>query len=1038
MTLSENLTEHPDQFVRRHIGPNASETNEMLALMGFKNLDGLVDAAVPQKIRLEKKLNLPAAKSEFDALAELRKIASENKVVRSFIGQGYYDCITPPVIQRNVLENPGWYSQYTPYQSEISQGRLEALLNFQTMVTDLTALDIANASLLDEATACAEAMMMGHRLKGADGRNIYFVSENCHPQNIEVVRTRGAALGIEVVVGNHESFTFSEKVFGALVQYPDTFGAIHDFSGFAEKAHAAGAMLTVATDLLALTLIKPPGEFSADIAVGSAQRFGVPLGYGGPHAAFFATRDEFKRQMPGRIVGVSKDSRGKPALRLALGTREQHIRREKATSNICTAQALLANMASLYACYHGPEGLKQIAERVHALTNILAEGLNKLGFGVGSVTDKSAVGRTRKDSEIKTRVTVEMKAGLEKISQERGEGISVIAREAFREYLATHPSIGELEQSAYFDTLTIVLGDKHVGDIMNVAEAHRVNFRVIDDHTIGISLDETTSASDVAEIWQIFNNDKPVNFTVADFAANPQSPIANRQSAFLSHSVFNRYHSETEMLRYIKRLEARDLSLTASMIPLGSCTMKLNAVAEMFPVSWPEFAKIHPFAPLGQARGYQMLFQNLEDWLAEITGFAGVSLQPNAGSQGEYTGLLVIRAYHESRNESHRNVCLIPSSAHGTNPASAVMAGMRVVSVACDSSGNVDVADLKAKAEVHKNELACLMVTYPSTHGVFEETIREICDIIHANGGQVYMDGANMNAQVGLTSPGFIGADVCHLNLHKTFCIPHGGGGPGVGPIGVAKHLVPFLPSHPVFTGQFAGRVTPCAPSADAEKSCAHGATRPTHIGPVAAAPWGSAGILPISWMYIAMMGADGLTEATKFAILNANYISKRLEKHFPTLYKNHGLVAHECILDLRGFHATTAEDVAKRLMDYGFHAPTLSFPVAGTLMVEPTESESKYELDRFCDAMIAIHAEMTAVETGTADAKNNLLKNAPHTADQIASDNWNRPYSREQAAFPAKDLHEYKFWPHVSRVDNVFGDRNPVCSCAGMEAYAP
>jgi glycine dehydrogenase len=716
---------------------------------------------------------------------------------------------------------------------------------------------------------------------------------------------------------------------------------------------------------------------------------------------------------------VSKDSRGKPALRLALGTREQHIRREKATSNICTAQALLANMASLYACYHGPEGLKNIAQRVNALTRVLAQGLNKLGFGVGSVTNKSVVGRTRKDSEIKTRVTVEMKAGLEKIAQEREEGVSVIAREAFREYLATHPSIGEFEQSVYFDTLTIVLGDKHVGDITKIAEAHRVNFRVIDDHTIGISLDETTSASDVADIWQIFNNDKPVNFTVADCAANQQSAIANRQSAFLSHSVFNRYHSETEMLRYIKRLESRDLSLTASMIPLGSCTMKLNAASEMFPVSWPEFAKIHPFAPLGQASGYQILFQNLENWLAEITGFAGISLQPNAGSQGEYTGLLVIRAYHESRGDAHRNVCLIPTSAHGTNPASAAMAGMKIVAVACDTNGNIDVADLRAKAEAHKNDLSCLMVTYPSTHGVFEETIREICDIIHANGGQVYMDGANMNAQVGLTSPGFIGADVCHLNLHKTFCIPHGGGGPGVGPIGVAKHLVPFLPSHPI------------------ENRKSEIGNRKAEIGAVSAAPWGSAGILPISWMYIAMMGADGLTEATKYAILNANYISKRLENYFPTLYKNHGLVAHECILDLRGFHATTAEDVAKRLMDYGFHAPTLSFPVAGTLMVEPTESESKYELDRFCDAMTAIHAEMTAVENGTADAKNNLLKNAPHTADQIASDNWNRPYSREQAAFPAKSLHEYKFWPHVSRVDNVFGDRNPVCSCAGMKNYS-
>ncbi|MEY4917106.1 MAG: hypothetical protein RL616_1019 [Verrucomicrobiota bacterium] len=948
--LSTVSLAHPDQFVRRHIGPNAAETTALLALLGHKNLDELIDAAVPEKIRLAHKLNLPAARSEFDALAELRRIASENKVFRSFIGMGYYDTITPPVIQRNVLENPGWYTQYTPYQAEISQGRLEALLNFQTMASELTGLDLANASMLDEATAAAEAMTMSARLK--DGRNVFFVSDACHPQTIEVVRARAEALKIEIAIGNHESFSFSDQVFGALVQYPDTFGAIHDYSGFTAKAHAAGAMVTVATDLLALTLIKPPGEFGADIAVGSAQRFGVPLGYGGPHAAFFATRDEFKRQMPGRIVGVSKDSRGKPALRLALGTREQHIRREKATSNICTAQALLANMASLYACYHGAEGLKQIAQRIHTLTEILAAGLAKLGY--------------------------------------------------------------EVSLAARFDTLRISLGDKKSADLIKIAEAHRINLRVIDERTVGISLDEATSATDVAELWQIFNGDKLATFTVAELAADLKSAIGNRQSAFLAHSVFNRYHSETEMLRYIKRLESRDLSLTASMIPLGSCTMKLNAAAEMFPVSWPEFSKIHPFAPVKQARGYQILFQQLEEWLAEITGFAGISLQPNAGSQGEYAGLLVIRAYHESRGDTHRNVCLIPTSAHGTNPASAVMAGMTVVAVACDTNGNIDVADLKSKAAAHKADLSCLMITYPSTHGVFEDSIKEICEIIHANGGQVYMDGANMNAQVGLTSPGFIGADVCHLNLHKTFCIPHGGGGPGVGPIGVAEHLVEFLPGHNVIN---LGGESP--------------------IGAVSAAPWGSASICTISWMYIAMMGPDGLTEATKIAILNANYIAARLEKFFPTLYRSNGLVAHECILDLRAFHKTTAEDVAKRLMDYGFHAPTLSWPVAGTLMVEPTESESKYELDRFCDAMISIHAEMTAIENGSADAKNNLLKNAPHTADQIASDNWNRPYTREAAAFPAKSLHDYKFWPHVSRVDNVFGDRNPVCSCVGMENYS-
>jgi glycine dehydrogenase len=954
MALIENPIDHPDKFVRRHIGPNANESREMLALLGFKNLEELVDAAVPRKIRLVGKLNLPVAKSEFEALAELRRIASENRVFRSFIGQGYYDTITPPVIQRNVLENPGWYTQYTPYQAEISQGRLEALLNFQTMVSELTALDIANASLLDEATAAAEAMTMSHRLK--DGRNIFFVSETCHPQTIEVVRSRAEALKIEVVVGNYETFTFTDKVFGALVQYPDTFGAIHDYSGFAEKVHAAGAMLTVATDLLALMLIKPPGEFGADIAVGSVQRFGVPLGYGGPHAAFFATRDEFKRQMPGRIVGVSKDSRGKPALRLALGTREQHIRREKATSNICTAQSLLANMASLYACYHGPEGLKKIAKRVHIMADHFAGAVMAKGFTV--------------------------------------------------------------DYAEFFDTVGVECeSTKQRDEICQRATAHFINLRSHGANLILVSFDETSDGAILSEMVSIFTG-KPAEPFVFETSLGEVEfgfrAFLKRTSPFLQHPVFNRYHSETEMLRYIKRLESRDLSLTASMIPLGSCTMKLNAAAEMFPVSWPEFAKIHPFAPIKQARGYQKLFEQLETWLAEIAGFAGISLQPNAGSQGEYAGLLVIRAYHESHGDTHRNVCLIPTSAHGTNPASAVMAGMKVVAVACDTNGNVDVADLRAKVEAHKTELSCLMITYPSTHGVFEDSIKEICEIIHANGGQVYMDGANMNAQVGLTSPGFIGADVCHLNLHKTFCIPHGGGGPGVGPIGVAGHLVEFLPGHNVIN---------------------LGGENP--IGAVAAAPWGSAGILPISWMYIAMMGADGLTEATKFAILNANYISKRLEKHFPTLYRSNGLVAHECILDLRAFKSVTAEDVAKRLMDYGFHAPTLSFPVAGTLMVEPTESELKYELDRFCDAMISIHAEMTAVETGEADAKNNLLKNAPHTADQIANDNWNHPYSREQAAFPAKSLLEYKFWPHVSRVDNVFGDRNPVCSCAGMENYS-
>ena len=1018
---------HPDRFVRRHIGPRPADAGEMLKQLGYASLDAMIDAAVPKPIRLGRLLQLPAARSEHEVLAALKEIASQNQVCRSYIGMGYYDCITPAVIQRNVLENPGWYTQYTPYQAEISQGRLEALLNFQTMVADLTGLEIANASLLDEATAAAEAMTMCHALK--DERNVFFISQSCHPQNIEVVRTRAKALGIEVVVGDHESFKFNNKVFGALVQYPDTFGAIHDFAPFVEKAHVAGAMVAVATDLLALTLLKPPGEFSADIAIGSAQRFGVPLGYGGPHAAFFATRDQFKRSMPGRIVGVSKDSRGKPALRLALQTREQHIRREKATSNICTAQALLANMASMYAVYHGPEGLKKIAQRIHALTGILAAGLERLGFKVGQASRLSS------------------------------------------DEAASQSPKGQARRLPYFDTITIALGDKRAADIVKLAEAHRMNFRDIDDHTLGISLDETTNESDVAEIWQVFKGDKAIGFSVDEIAADlistglqpgvktnddkpavstasssaretvktvsnsatsntglkpgaNESGIAShfaRTTPFLTHRVFNSYHSETEMLRYIKRLESRDLSLTASMIPLGSCTMKLNATFEMLPVSWPEFAKLHPFAPLKQARGYQILFQQLEDWLSEITGFAGISLQPNAGSQGEYAGQLVIRAYHESRGEAHRNVCLIPTSAHGTNPASAVMAGLKVVAVACDKDGNIDVADLRAKAESHKADLACLMVTYPSTHGVFEETIKEICEIIHANGGQVYMDGANMNAQVGLCRPADIGADVCHLNLHKTFCIPHGGGGPGVGPIGVAKHLVKFLPGHSVVVPQRHSSPVTCH----------------SPIGPVAAAPWGSANILPISWAYIAAMGPDGLTEATKFAILNANYIAKRLENYFPTLYRGRkGLVAHECILDLRRFKSVTAEDVAKRLMDYGFHAPTLSWPVAGTLMVEPTESESKYELDRFCDAMIAIHAEMTAIESGAADKQNNLLKNAPHTADMVAADNWNRPYSRESAAFPVPGLRDYKFWPAVGRVDNVFGDRNPVCTCAGMDTY--
>ena len=975
-TRAAALPPHPDQFVRRHIGPGAEATRDMLNLLGYPNLEALIEEAVPPQIRLRRPLQLPAARSEHEVLAALKEIASQNQVFRSYIGMGYHDCITPPVIQRNVLENPGWYTPYTPYQAEVAQGRLEALLNFQTMVIDLTGLDVANASLLDEATAAAEAMTMCHSLK--PGKNVFFVSAEFHPQTIEVVKTRAWALGIEVVVSDYQTFQFSDQVCGALVQYPNTFGEVLDYSGFVEQAHAAGALVAVAADLLSLTLLRPPGEFGADMALGSAQRFGVPLGYGGPHAAYFATRDALKRHMPGRIVGVSKDSRGRPALRLALQTREQHIRREKATSNICTAQALLASMASMFACYHGPAGLRQIARRIHALTKALAKGLQRLGYVVGQSSRLSSP--------------------------------------------FSSPSALDLGQSGrlplFFDTISVALGDQSAADILKSAEAQRMNFRVIGEHALGISLDETTTEKDLADILRVFNGNRPAEFTVAELAAGADAPYAApfaRTSPYLTHPVFDRYHSETEMMRYLKRLESRDLSLTTSMIPLGSCTMKLNAAAEMFPITWPELSRLHPFAPLRQTRGWQILFQQLEDWLAEITGFAGISLQPNAGSQGEYTGLLVIRAWHLNRCEGQRNICLIPTSAHGTNPASAVMAGLKVVAVACDNEGNIDLADLCAKAEEHKANLAALMVTYPSTHGVFEASIREVCDIIHANGGQVYMDGANLNAQVGLCRPKDIGADVCHMNLHKTFCIPHGGGGPGMGPIAVAEHLVEFLPGHTVVN---------------------LGGENPS--GAVAAAPWGSAGILPIPWVYIAAMGGPGLTEATECAILNANYIARRLQAYFPVLYRGHGnLVAHECILDLRQFKHVTVEDVAKRLMDYGFHAPTISWPVPGTMMVEPTESESKEELDRFCEALISIHAELKAIESGQADKQNNLLKNAPHTADMLAVEPWNHPYSREQACFPAKWLHDHKFWPAVGRIDNVFGDRNLVCSCAGMEAYS-
>jgi glycine dehydrogenase len=955
MSTSRDLLAPLDTFARRHNGDSAGDTAAMLQLLGHASLDALVDAAVPAHIR-RAPLTLPAAAGESAALAELRGIATQNQIFRSQIGMGYYDTLVPGVIQRNIFENPGWYTAYTPYQAEISQGRLEALLNFQTLVCDLTALEIANASMLDEGTAAAEAMMMCHRLKEGDAathRN-FFVDAACHPQTVDIVKTRAKPLGITVLVGNWRTFQPDASCFGVLVQYPDTTGSVHDFAAFFTAAHAAGAFTIVATDLLALTLLRAPGEFGADVAVGSAQRFGVPMGFGGPHAGFLATKDAFKRQMPGRLVGVSKDAQGHPAMRLALGTREQHIRRDKATSNICTAQVLLAVMASMYAVYHGPAGLKQIARRTKLLTGLLAQGLTALG--------------------------------------------------------------AKINAEPVFDTLTI--GNVGAERVHAAAAAKKYNLRRLDAYTVGLSLDETTTFEDVQVILGFFGEARLTDpATIATGFAAPHA----RTSAYLTAPVFSRYHTEHEMLRYIRRLEAKDLSLCHSMISLGSCTMKLNATSEMFPVSWPEFGRLHPFAPSEQTRGYARLFRDLETWLAEITGFAAVSLQPNAGSQGEYAGLLVIRAFHESRGEGHRNICLIPTSAHGTNPASATMGGFKVVAVACDANGNIDVADLTAKAAAHAQDLAALMITYPSTHGVFESSIKDICATIHAHGGQVYMDGANMNAQVGLTSPGFIGADVCHLNLHKTFCIPHGGGGPGMGPIGVAAHLAPYLPGHAV--------VSPFG----ADKSRAH-------LGAVSAAPFGSASILVISWMYIRMMGPDGLTDATKVAILNANYIAKRLEACFPVLYRGaNGLVAHECILEFRPWkkHGLEVEDVAKRLIDYGYHAPTMSFPVPGTLMIEPTESEAKSELDRFCDTLISIHGEMAAVASGESDKANNPLKHAPHTAAVVCGTGWDHPYSRETAAFPDRHTRASKFWPAVGRVDNVYGDRNLVCSCVGMEAYA-
>ncbi|EGQ8298804.1 aminomethyl-transferring glycine dehydrogenase [Vibrio parahaemolyticus] len=941
-----------NEFVGRHNGPKLSDQQKMLEAINAVSLDALISETVPANIRLEQPMTLAEAKSEADMLAAMKQFAKQNQVKRTFIGQGYYNTFTPNVILRNVLENPGWYTAYTPYQPEISQGRLESLLNFQQMVIDLTGMEIANASLLDEATAAAEAMTLCKRA-GKSKSNVFFVADDVHPQTIEVVKTRAKFIGFEVLVGSLESLP-EQDVFGALVQYPSTTGEVRDLTDIIAKAQANKTLVTVATDLLASTLLKPAGEMGADVAIGSAQRFGVPMGYGGPHAAFMATRDKHKRTMPGRVIGVSIDAKGNQALRMAMQTREQHIRREKATSNICTAQALLANMASFYAVYHGAEGLRTIARRTHHMTAILAAGLTKGGF--------------------------------------------------------------ELAHNSFFDTITINTGEK-TQDLYTKALAADINLRALPGK-LGISLDETTTVADVEALFAVFGVKEDVAALSTEIAGNEFAAIPEalrRTSEYLTHPVFNTYHSETQMMRYLKQLENKDFSLTHGMIPLGSCTMKLNAAAEMIPITWPEFGSIHPFAPAEQAAGYAALAKDLKEKLCEITGYDAFSLQPNSGASGEYAGLIAIQRYHESRGEGHRNVCLIPSSAHGTNPATASMVSMKVVVVKCDDEGNIDIDDLAAKIEKHKDNLSSIMITYPSTHGVYEEKVKEVCEMVHAAGGQVYLDGANMNAQVGLTSPGFIGSDVSHLNLHKTFCIPHGGGGPGMGPIGVKSHLAPFLPGH-IENG------------VEGEDFA------------VSAADFGSASILPISWAYIAMMGEAGLSNATKVAILNANYVMERLRPHYPVLYRGkNGRVAHECIIDIRPLKEETGiseEDIAKRLMDYGFHAPTMSFPVAGTLMVEPTESEDLAELNRFCDAMISIREEITKVKNGEWPLENNPLVNAPHTQVDLSAEEWDRPYSRELGCFPSKATKSWKYWPTVNRVDNVYGDRNLICSCPSIDNY--